>query len=308
MMTHGSLPGLAQPVSRLVMGVDNQTSPAQAAAVFDDYVARGGNTFDTAWIYGAGLQENLFGQWLAARGRRDQVVIIAKGAHSPLCTPEDLSRQLIESLARMQTDHADLYFIHRDNPDVPVGEFVDVLNVHRRAGRIGLFGGSNWPTARVDEANLYARRTGQQGFTLLSNHLSLARMVAPIWAGALSAGDADSRAWLTRTQTPLFAWSSQSRGFFTERADPGQPGRPELVTSCYAEDNFERRARAYALAEKKGVSPTNLAVAWVLHQAFPTYALIGPRTPEQTAESTQSLQVVLTPEEAAWLNLEHERV
>ena len=144
-----SIPGLAKPVSSLVMGVDNQTSFEVAARMFDDFLARGGNAFDTAHIYGGGVCESVFGEWLEDRKVRDQIVLIVKGAHTPHCNPEALSSQLLTSLERLRTDHADVYMMHRDNPEVPVGEFVDVLNAHRAAGRAAVFGASNWSLERV---------------------------------------------------------------------------------------------------------------------------------------------------------------
>ena len=165
------------------MGVDNQQTLTHAAAMFDDFVERGGTTFDTAYIYGGGRGEKLLGQWITSRGNRDEVVVIGKGAHTPHCDPESITRQLDESLERLQTDHVDLYLMHRDNEEIPVGEFVDVMDEHFKAGRIKAFGGSNWSTARFDEANAYAEANGKQPFTLLSNHLSLARAYDVPWAG-----------------------------------------------------------------------------------------------------------------------------
>jgi predicted dehydrogenase/aryl-alcohol dehydrogenase-like predicted oxidoreductase len=304
-MQYARIAGIDKPVSRLIMGVDNQRTFAHSAILFDDFFERGGNAFDTAWIYGGGLQERLLGQWIKHRGVRDDVVVIAKGAHSPLCTPRDLTRQLLESLERLGTDHADIYLMHRDNTEVPVGEFVDVLNEHQRAGRFKVFGGSNWTLARIDEANAYASRNGRSGFSMISNNFSLARMVSPIWSGALSASDAESRQWFNRTQTPLLAWSSQARGFFLEgRAAPDRKEDEELVRGWYAHDNFQRLARVNELAAKKGIRPINLALAYVLNQPFPTFALIGPRSLSETRTSLPGLGVTLTERELRWLNLE----
>src|SRR5690348_719337 len=77
-MLYGRIPGVHQPVSRLVMGVDNQEDRAQAAAVFDDFVQRGGNCFDTAYIYGGGRMERLLGRWVSDRGIREHLVIVGK--------------------------------------------------------------------------------------------------------------------------------------------------------------------------------------------------------------------------------------
>ena len=169
-MNHTTILNLEKPISRLVIGVDNQTELEPASVMFDDFMARGGNCFDTAHTYGAGVCETVFGQWMETRGVRDQVVVIGKGAHTPHCTPEDLSSQLEISLARLRTDVVDIYMMHRDNTDIPVAEFVDVLNEHARAGRIKVFGGSNWSMARVQEANDYAKSKNLQGFGVVSNY------------------------------------------------------------------------------------------------------------------------------------------
>ena len=303
----GTIPHLAKPVSRLIMGCDNTVTMPQSAAMWDDYFARGGSTFDTAYVYGGGLQEKLLGQWIKNRGLREAVSVIVKGAHTPMCTPEFLTAQLHESLGRLQTPYADIYMLHRDNLEVPIGEFVEVLNEHGQAGRIKAFGGSNWTLARVAAANRYAARKGLQGFSVVSNNFSLARMVDPVWDGCIAASDPDSRRWLKKHQLPLLAWSSQARGFFTDRAGPDKREDEQLVRCWYADDNFQRRERAYALAAEKGVPPIAIAAAYVLAQPFPTFALIGPRILSETRSSLVCLGVTLTPRECAWLNLERAR-
>jgi aryl-alcohol dehydrogenase-like predicted oxidoreductase len=289
--------GLDKPVSRLVMGAQPSD---RAFEMFDDYFARGGNTFDTAYIYGE--LETVLGEWVRSRGVRDQVVILAKGAHPPHCTPQALSAQLIESLSRMGTDYVDLYALHRDNPDVPPGEFVDVLNQHAKAGHLRVFGGSNWTFARVDEANAYAKARGLDGFGLVNNNLSLARMVNPPWDGCRSANDPASLAWFARTQTPLFCWSSQARGFFV-RGDRSIRDDEELIRCWYARDNFKRFDRARELAAEYRTAPMTVALAWVLHQPFPTFALIGPQSVAETESCLRATELTLTPDEVRWLNL-----
>ncbi|HEX4139807.1 MAG TPA: aldo/keto reductase, partial [Candidatus Methylacidiphilales bacterium] len=254
-MTYAAVPGVEIPVSRLVMGCDNQQNIAHAVAIFDDFFARGGNAFDTAYVYGGGLQEGLLGRWIAQRGIRSEVAVIAKGAHTPLCTPEYLDKQFRESLDRLQTSYADMYLMHRDNLQVPVGEFVDLLNEHHRAGRIKAFGGSNWTLARLQEAEAYAAKKGLQKFTCASNNFSLARMVSPVWADCISAKEPAFMKWIAETGMALLAWSSQARGFFTGRAHPGKREDAELVRCWYSDDNFQRRERAIELARRKGVEP-----------------------------------------------------
>ncbi len=303
-MKYGRIAGIEKPVSRLVMGVDNQTSWPHASVMFDDFFERGGNCYDTAYIYAGGVCEKMLGTWVKNRGIREQVVILDKGAHTPYCYPEALSKQFLTSLERLQTDYVDMYMMHRDNPEVPVGEFITVLNEHKNAGRMRAFGGSNWSIERVAEANAWAAAHGMTGFSAMSNNFSLARMVDPVWAGCIAASDAQSRAWLTQTQMPLMPWSSQARGFFTGRAHPDDLSDPELVRCWYSEDNFRRLERVNEMAKQRGVLPINIALAYVLSQPFPTFPLIGPRALSETRTSFPALTIDLTPEELLWLNLE----
>jgi aryl-alcohol dehydrogenase-like predicted oxidoreductase len=302
-MTYGDVRGVENRVSRIVMGTLGSQELEPATVMFDDFAEAGGNCFDTARHYGAA--EVVLGEWMQGRGVRAETVVITKGAHTPNCNPETVIRELAESLGRLQTDYIDIYFLHRDNIDVPVGEFVDVLNEHKAAGQLRVFGGSNWSLQRVAEANEYAAKKGVAGFSVLSNHLSLARMVEPPWAGCLAASDAESRAWLAERNMPLFPWSSQARGFFADgRADPSDHADPELVRCWYSDDNFARLARARQLAEERGVTAISVALAYVLNLPIPTFPVIGPLLPSETLISLAALNVELSPAELRWLNLE----
>ena len=299
-MTYRELPGVDRPVSRMVMGCDNKDRFADAAVVWDAWLECGGNTFDTAHVYGRHKQR-LMGDYLRSRGVRDQVNLICKGAHTPHCNPDGLTRQLNESLEDFGVEKVDLYIMHRDNPDIPVGEFVDVLHDHAEAGRIGVFGGSNWSTERFKEANAYADKHGKRKMTVLSNNFSLARMVHPVWAGCVAASDPDSRAFLEETQTANFAWSSQARGYFLGRDATGM-----IVSgnnNWDSEDNRQRRERAFELAEQRGVTAINIAAAYVLCQHFPSFALIGPRTLKELHTSLPALDIKLSDGELAYLDL-----
>lgn len=305
-MPYGRIAGVEKPVSRLVMGCDNQISMPHAAAMFDDFFERGGTCFDTAYIYQGGACERILGQWVKNRGVREQVVLLDKGAHTPHCNPEAMHAQLTESLERLQTDYLDIYMLHRDNPSIPAGDFIEALNAELRAGRVRAFGASNWSIERVEEANRYAEERGLVGFAALSNNFSLARMIEPVWAGCIAASDPASRAWLTERQLPLMPWSSQARGFFTGRAHPDRRDDPELVRCWYSPDNFARLERVNALAAALGAPPVAVALAYVLAQPFPTFPLIGPRTLAETRTSCAALDITLTPEDVRWLNLESE--
>jgi predicted dehydrogenase/aryl-alcohol dehydrogenase-like predicted oxidoreductase len=301
-MKFGPVEGLDKLVSRVGIGsmVFNQGLPL-TCALLDYFVEHGGNCIDTAYAY---RTESMVGEWLRLRGNRYDVVLIAKGAHTPDCNPQALTRQLFESLDKLQTDFVDLYFMHRDNLDIPVGEFVDCLNEHHRAGRIRAFGGSNWTTQRIDEANEYARKRGLVPFTASSPNFALALWNEPMWAGCVAATDPASRAWYAERQMPIFAWSSQASGLFTGRYRPedrDDPSIAAIVRTWYNTGNFGRLARARTLADQRGVSSSEIALAYVLCQPFPVFALIGPRTIEEARESLGALSIALSSDEMRWL-------
>ena len=305
-MRYGTVAGIDKPISRIVMGsmVYSRDRLPFTCAMLDHFYEVGGNCVDTAWVYGT---EATVGRWLQLRGLREELVLIGKGAHTPECTPEGLTRQLYQTLDRLQTDYLDLYMMHRDNPEVPVGEFVECLNEHQRAGRMRAFGGSNWTIERLEAANAYAREHGLTPFAASSPNLALAVWNEPMWAGCVAASDPASRAWYQKTQMPLFAWSSQASGLFTGRFSPedrDNPAYAAVVRTWFNEDNFRRLERARELAARKGVTTTQIALAYVLCQPLNVFALIGPHSIEETRTSLQALEVSLTPDELSWLNLE----
>lgn len=305
------IPGLNKPISRVVMG-SMIYGPQDLPLTFhmlDYFVEVGGNCIDTAYIYGGGGSEQAIGKWLKARNNREQIVILGKGGHTPHCNPEAIRSQVDESLKRLEVDHIDIYVLHRDNLDLPVGELVDVLYEAHKAGKIGVYGGSNWTTARLDAANEYARKKGIPGFGASSPNLSLAKWNGTPWAGCITASDAESRAWHTKTQMPLFSWSSQAGGLFAGRLKAEDKFHPDWfvrgnVNTWMNDDNMRRLERARELGARKGVTATQIAMAYVINQPFPTFALIGPRTIEEARTSIMGVNLKLTSEELRWLNLE----
>jgi len=304
-MPYARIDGVDKPVSRLFAGAMWAQNLPHACVLYDAFFEYGGTAFDTAYVYGGGSADRLLGQWMKLRGLREQIVVMIKGAHTPLCDPEHLTSQLFESLERMQTDYTDIYTMHRDNPEIPAGEFIDVVNAHMRAGRIRAFGVSNWTLARVEEANAYAQAKGLRGIAAVSNNFSLARMIEAPWDGCIAAKDQESRAWFMQTGMPLLAWSSQAQGFFALGETPEWPS--QWMARCWSsDDNYRRLARAKELAEKYGVSPLNIALAYVLCQPFRTFALVGPQTPTEVRTLMPALDIILTDAEMRWVNLETE--
>jgi Predicted oxidoreductases (related to aryl-alcohol dehydrogenases) len=135
----------------------------------------------------------------------------------------------------------------------------------------------------------------------LSNNFALAEMLEPIWPGCVTASTPDFKQWLIDRQVTNFSWSSQGRGFFTDRAGRDKRDSEELVRCWYNEQNFGRRDRAIELAQQLGKSPIHVALAYVLAQPFPSVPLIGPRTLEELDDSLKALDIKLTPEQVSWL-------
>lgn len=297
--------GVAQPVSCFILGCDNKDTAEEGAPVWDHWLEVGGNAFDTAYVYGGGRHEKALGDWIGSRGVANDVVVICKGAHTPNCTPQAITTQLAQSLERLQLDSVPIYIMHRDNPDVPAGEFVSALNDLHGKGLIGIFGGSNWSTPRFEEARIHAEANGLQPPAILNNNLSLAVMEKPVWPGCVSSNNAVDLAYLRTTNTIHLSWSSQARGYFLPeelRNRLPEDTRPETCFGSAA--NAERRRRAEALAAKRGVTPNNIAAAWVLRQTFPSFALVGPRNVAEIDSSLPGAAVSLSGDEVAWLNLE----
>lgn len=318
-MKYGTLPGISKPISRLVQGTITDFDPAQPDACFallDMAMAHGISTFDQAHVYGA-ERSQLVGQWMRERNAREQVVILAKGAHPqgrPRVTPADITADLEDALTWMQTDYVDLYVLHRDDPAVPVGPIVDTLNTLKNQGKAHAFGGSNWSIARLQEANAYAQSHGLTPFAASSPNFSLAEQLEPPWADCLTISgpghDAD-RAWYAQSDLALFTWSSLAGGFFSDRfhrdnLDTFAQGSyyDQIVVKSYCQEpNFQRLDRARALAEQKGRTVPQIALAFVLCQPFDVYALMSCANQAMFDANTQALDIALTPQEMAYLDL-----
>lgn len=318
-MQYGSVPGIHKPVSRLVQGtvMVNSRELDASFALLDGIYALGCNAFDTAHVYGGGDGERTLGRWVRERGLRDEVVIITKGAHHNVdrkrVTPFDITADLHDSLARLKMDHIDLYILHRDDPSVPVGPIVEVLNEHHRTGKIRAFGGSNWSYERIREANAYAEAHGLVPFAASSPQFSLAEMVQPPWDGCVSIGGpsgAAARAYYAATQLALFTWSSLAGGFFSGRFRRDNLG--EFTTGldalcvksyCY-ENNFARQDRAAQLAREKGLTLPEIALAYSRNQPLNLFSLVGCQTPAEFADNIKALEITLTPAEIQWLENE----
>jgi 1-deoxyxylulose-5-phosphate synthase len=265
-LKYGRVPHVEKPVARIVQGTvmirsEEEGDEARSFALLDEVFAQGGTTFDTAHRYGGGDSERTLGRWVRDRSLREEVVVIGKGAHHnedrKRVTPFDITADLYDSLARLGFDYIDLYLLHRDDPSVPVGPIVEVLNEHLEEGRIHAFGGSNWRPERIREANDYASENGLTPMVASSPNLSLAVQFQEPWPDCVSIsgeGGEEDRLWYQETRMPLFTWSTLAGGFFSGRFTrdnldtfDAYLDRICVETYCY-EENFGRLDRAGALA------------------------------------------------------------
>ena len=315
-MEYGQIPGVNKPISRLVQGTLMLSSQRldEAFALLDAVFAEGCTAFDTAHVYNSGDNERTVGRWINERGIRDQVVLIGKGAHHNAdrkrVTPFDIESDLHDSFARFGFDYIDIYLLHRDDPDAPVGPIVEILNQYQAAGKIGVFGGSNWSVERLEAANEYAYKHNLNPFAVSSPHFSLAVQHEPPWAGCISiAGEQGwaAREWYAQNDVALFTWSSLAGGFFSGRFRRDNIDsfseyfdKVAVTSYCY-EDNFERLERAEELAQEYGVTLPQIALAYVMSQPLNIYGLVGCNSVEEFQANMAALNLKLTTGELTWL-------
>lgn len=279
---------------------------ARADAVLDAALEAGCNAFDTARVYGEGLSESLLGNWIRSRRVRDQVVVIGKGGHPDSSgrsrvDPTALTEDLDLTLRSLGVEFVDLYMLHRDDLDLGVGLIMETLHTFVQAGKVAAIGASNWTHARIEEANIYAAERGLTPFAASSPHQSLAEMISVPWPGCLSlTGDAgaEARAWYAATQMPVLAWSPLADGYLLK-----QEGNARACSGPYdSPANAVRRERLHALAARRGSSPAQLALAFLLHQEMKVVPVVAASTPARVRELLAASTVKLSIEERNWLD------
>ena len=313
--------GVEKAVSQLALGTAffSSASAAQWFELLDAFVDCGGTLIDSGRVYGD--SEAVIGAWMEARGSRDQVVLITKGAHGeggiPAADyPALVQRELRTSLQLLKTDCIDLYLLHRDNQEMPVEKILAPLNEEIARGRVRAIGASNWEYRRLEEAREYADKRGLPGFAAVSNNISLALPAAAFYRGLVST-DRVGEAWQLDTGMPLIPWSSQARGFYSgrytqERHDDATRGKvPEngferrMLELYCSDENLARLQRARELGEQKGgYSALEVALAWLLHKPYPLVPVVGPRTLAELASCVKACSIALSGAEGRWLNLE----
>ncbi|MCP3733487.1 aldo/keto reductase [Sphingomonas sp. RP10(2022)] len=304
-------------VSRLCYGTNmlgTAIDQAGAAAILDRFVDLGGNFIDTARSYGdwipdapAGASERAVGTWLKGRNR-DEFVIATKGGFYDMrvgdyrnrITPADIESDLAQSLDHLGVDAIDLYWLHMDNPEAPVGPIVDTLIAAKAAGRIRWFGASNWTADRVREANAYAQSRGSEGFIAIEPFWGLAK---PNEGNAMQQGYQlyfeDYGADLRDAGLAIVPYCGQSRGYFS-RLDAGE-ATDDLKAFYDHPANEGRFAAAKRVAARHGVPVADVVLAYLLNQPGQVIPIFGASSPARVEESVRAASLDLSADEVAEL-------
>ena len=300
--------GFDKDFSKLALGCDNQTSDIHAFAMFDYFYGAGGRVFDTAYIYNNGKGDKYLGNWINSRGIQEEIVVLGKGAHTPDCRPECIKPQIIESLERLNLDKIDIYCLHRDNIDIPVSEFIDVLDEIKAEGLINKIGASNWNQERFKQARDFALKENKEPFSILSNNFSLAKMIDPVWPGCVAI-DNNFLDYVDQNNIILFPWSSTARGFFIKKKEIAtsdhfsNPSMDEEKRVWHSEANLKRREICFNIAAERNVEPIEIALAYVIQSSKIIFPLIGPRTINELNSSIFATSVNLSDEEIEQLSI-----
>lgn len=314
---YGKIAGLEKPVSRMIFGtaIDPMIEGKNTDELLDAALAKGINTFDTARGYGRA--EESLGGWMKRRDNREQVVVISKcgncDSDGSVCVNRKvIETELVESLQALQTDYIDIYLLHRDDPKTPVSEMIDTLNKLQKTEKIKVFGVSNWTHERIEEANRYAKEHQLQGFYVSSPHFGLAEQVADPWGGncvtITGKQNQAARNWYQENQMPIIAYSSLARGLMAGRIKSSQEVQAAEILDSFCvkgyvcHDNFERLARCEELAEKKGCTVSQIALAWMFRQDLNIYVLVSTTRAFRLEENLRAFTVNLSEEENRYLN------
>ncbi|MGW1196173.1 aldo/keto reductase [Streptomyces sp. NPDC002536] len=280
---------------------------AQSFAVLDAYVGAGGNFIDTADVYSVwapgnqgGESETIIGNWLAARGNRDDVVIATKvGAGIP--EPRGLSADAIksgveDSLRRLRTDHIDLYYTHYDDLSVPVEEFLTALDALVKEGKVREIAASNITADRLTEALNFSEANGIAKYVAIQPHYNL--VSRDTYEGEL----ADVAAEHGLAAVPYYALAS---GFLTGKYRPGADVDSARAGKAAEHLETERGPRVLAaldeIAAAHDAEVATVALAWLAAQPTVASPLASARTVEQLPALLAVADLHLTEAEVARL-------
>jgi aryl-alcohol dehydrogenase-like predicted oxidoreductase len=277
-------------VSRLGLGTltwGRDTDEHEAADQLTAFVEAGGTLLDTAGSYGDGASEELIGSFLDDLVARDDVVICTKAGVVPRgdrrevdCSRKALLASLDTSLARLRTDHVDLWLAQVWDPHVPLEETLSALHQAVSSGRARYVGVSNYCGWQVARAATLAELTGF-GVPLVANQVELSLLARRAEGEILAAAEA--------LGLGLLAWAPLGRGVLTGKYRNGTPAdsraaSPHFVSyiEAYLADGPRRVVEAVATAaEGLGCAPLEVALAWARDHRGVASAVVGARTAAQ---------------------------
>jgi aryl-alcohol dehydrogenase-like predicted oxidoreductase len=281
---------------------------AESFAVLDAYVEAGGNFVDTAnqysfWAPGnsGGESETIVGAWMRARGNRDDVVLATKVGGEMPGLPHDLraatiARAVDESLARLGTDHIDLYYAHFDDPGTPLEETLGAFDALVRAGKVRHIAASNHPVGRLADALAVSRREGLAAYAVYQGHLNLLEREF----------EGEMQALCAREGLATVPYWVLAQGFLTGKyrgeADGGDSPRAAEARRYLQQGGAEVLAAMDALAAERDAPLAAIALAWTRSRATVAAPIASARTPAQLAQLMGFADLTLSPEEVARLD------
>jgi aryl-alcohol dehydrogenase-like predicted oxidoreductase len=294
------------------MTFGNETDEAGAHAQLDRYVEVGGSLIDTADVYTAGASEEIIGHWLAKSSARDNVVLATKGRFPTGDSPNDvgtsrrhLRRALDASLKRLGVDHVDLYQLHAWDPITPLQETLSFLEDAVRDGKIAYGGLSNFTGWQLQKAcDLIDRQGWSPLVTLQPQYNLLVREIE--WEIVPAA---------LENKLGLLPWSPLGGGWLTGKysfdEEPTGATRlgedPNRGVESWHRRSKNQRVRdvveaVRGIAEARGISMAQIALAWLVDRPAITSVILGARTMDQLNDNLAAADLHLTDEERATLD------
>lgn len=272
----------------------------QSFAVLDDYAAADGNFIDTADSYmwrvpgnSGGDSERILGDWMASRGNRDDIVLATKVGswpQRPGLSAANIADAVEDSLRRLRTDHIDLYYAHRDDPDTPVEETVVAFDALVKAGKVRYVAASNYDAGRLTEALDIAERNGLSGYVAVQPHYNLMERDY----------EQDLAPLLAERGLSCLPYFALAKGFLTGKYSADTPVESVRAEGAleYLDDRGRRVLVELAeLAAHHGVSQAAVALAWLAAHPTVSTPIASARTREQLAGLLPMAEVSLTPDE-----------
>jgi aryl-alcohol dehydrogenase-like predicted oxidoreductase len=289
-------------VSALCLGTDSIGSRIDQETSFqllDRYCEKGGNFLDTAnfyasWLPGCqgGESETLLGAWMKERGNREQMVVASKLAFDyPGCegglSAEQIERECAKSLQRLQTDHLDLYYAHRDDPETPVEETMAAFDRLVRVGKVRVLGASNLKVWRIAEANTVSEAHRWARYDVIEQrHTYLRPRLGADFGPQICVND-DLKDYCRSRSVTLIAYSVLLQGAYV-RAD-----RP--IAAQYAGPDAEARLAVLKdVADETGATMNQAVIAWLRQSDPPVLPIIAASKLEQLMENIGALDVTLS--------------